>query len=363
MKIALVLDRWDRRGGGLELWAKDLVAGLSARGYDMHVAAFEFRSPVDGATPHLLPPRQGKVARGEAAAELLRGIAADIVHDTGVGWRCDVLHPQVGSKMANHRRDLDSRPPLARWVGSIRPGRWRWQRDVRELERRQYQQPGGTIVVPSKLVADDLRTLYGVAEQRFRLVPNGVDTERFSPERRIARRAEARRQFGFGHETVFLFSAMNPRLKGALPALRAMSRLRGCRLLMIGGEPPSEYRRVEGTLFGGYFEDPLLPLAAADAFVLPTYHDACSLTVLEAWATGLPVVTTRFNGASELMKNGVEGFRIDDPADDAALAEAMKRLDDPRLREWMSRAARALALDNSLERHLDRIEDVYRSLR
>ena len=64
--------------------------------------------------------------------------------------------------------------------------------------------------------------------------------------------------------------------------------------------------------------------AHADFFVLPTRHDPCSLVVLEALAMGLPVISTRFNGACEIMTDGVHGFVLNDPADVAALADAMR---------------------------------------
>lgn len=363
MKIALVCDRWDDRGGGLELWAQQFVAGMRARGHALHVVTFDARSPAEGATLHVLTQREGKLAKAEAVEAAVGQLRADIVHDTGVGWSSDVIHPHAGSKLANNHRHIESLPRPGRWLRQLRPRYWKWRLDVQELERRQYEQSSGTIVAPSNRVAEDLKALYGVSDNRIHVVPNAVNTDRFSPERRETLRDDARRRYGFGEETVFLFSAMNPILKGAWPLLRAMRRLRGCRLLMIGGEPPKEYRTIEGVVFTGYAGDPAVPLAAADAVVHPTYYDACSLTVLEAWACGLPVVTTRFNGGSELMEDGAEGFQLDDPDDDRKLAAAMEHLIDPLVRKRMSPAARALALKNTFESHLERIETVYRSVR
>ena len=67
----------------------------------------------------------------------------------------------------------------------------------------------------------------------------------------------------------------------------------------------------------GAIDDPVPYYAAADVFVLPTFYDPCSLSVSEAAASGLPSVTTRFNGAAELLTEGVDGSVISDPADDA----------------------------------------------
>ena len=67
----------------------------------------------------------------------------------------------------------------------------------------------------------------------------------------------------------------------------------------------------------------------------PTFYDSFGLTVLEAAACGLPVVTTQFAEVSELLSDGREGYVLPDPADDAALAERLRKLSDPAVRRTM----------------------------
>ncbi len=292
----------------------------------------------------------------------IRRLDVDIVHDTGVGWTYDVLHPQAGSKIANSRRDLDSRTASERWRRRLQPSQWLRRRELRELERRQFVKSRGAVAAPSKMVETDLRRLYDVGADRCRVIPNAVDTERFSPRRLLPLRDAARRKFGFGAQTVFLFAARNPVLKGLRPLLEAMRRLPACRLLVIGAASRDIPTASDNVTFAGYVEDALTAYAAADAVIQPSYYDACSLTVLEAWACGLPAVTTRWNGASELMENGKEGFGLEDPDDVSAMAEAMQRLRDPDVRREISGHARALAERHTFEHHLDRLEAVYRSV-
>ena len=102
--------------------------------------------------------------------------------------------------------------------------------------------------------------------------------------------------------------------------------------------------------------------AAADVYVHPTWYDPCSLTVIEALACGLPVITTSFNGASELLTQGENGFVIPDPADPLALAEKMTVLLDPALRSAMGASARRLALDHTLERQTAEFLSLYREI-
>jgi UDP-glucose:(heptosyl)LPS alpha-1,3-glucosyltransferase len=93
--------------------------------------------------------------------------------------------------------------------------------------------------------------------------------------------------------------------------------------------------------------------------VFPTFYDPCSLVALEAWASGLPVITSRFNGAAELMTPGEEGFVVDDPRDARQVALWMECLLDESARSKMAYAARALALEHSTEKKFAAIMEIY----
>ena len=94
----------------------------------------------------------------------------------------------------------------------------------------------------------------------------------------------------------------------------------------------------------------------------PTFYDPCSLVVLEALAAGLPVVTSRFNGVSELLTQGREGYVICDPGDHYELAEALLPMFNPARRVAMGQAARELAMHHPLERNCREILDVYQEI-
>jgi len=114
------------------------------------------------------------------------------------------------------------------------------------------------------------------------------------------------------------------------------------------------------TTFLGSIDDVVPYYAAADIYVQPTFYDPCSLVVLEALSAGLPVVTTRWNGAGELITNNLEGHVLDQPDDADALASTLVPLvlSESR-REAMGRAARQLALAHTLERNCQEIVGVY----
>jgi UDP-glucose:(heptosyl)LPS alpha-1,3-glucosyltransferase len=98
---------------------------------------------------------------------------------------------------------------------------------------------------------------------------------------------------------------------------------------------------------------------AADFLVHPTFYDPCSLVVLEALACGLPVITTRANGASELLHPPQEGYVVEDPHDHDRLACAMAQLLDPARRAARAQAARRAAEHWTFEHHYRQMLDVF----
>lgn len=104
----------------------------------------------------------------------------------------------------------------------------------------------------------------------------------------------------------------------------------------------------------------LAEMQKTDIFVLSSHEEGISNAVLEAMASGLPIVTTNAGGMAEAVRNGIEGFVV--PVRDIeALAERIRQLllDAP-LRERMGKAARARAeAEFSLERQADVFEEIY----
>ena len=172
---------------------------------------------------------------------------------------------------------------------------------------------------------------------------------------------------------MFLIVAHNFKLKGVPTLLRALRdwRRRGlaARLLVVGGKHSRRYRwstwsQGLGPLvtFTGAVDDPVPYYAASDVYVQPTFYDPCSLVVLEALGCGLPVITTRLNGAGELVTEGKEGYLLGDPADAHELLSRMEMFFDTRLRTRMAAAARELAEKHSFERNVTQVLDIYEEI-
>jgi len=294
----------------------------------------------------------------------------DVIHDLCCGWHADIFHAQGGSTKAAHEQSLIRIP---RWR-QIRFWREKRYREQAEIERRQHCRQGALIVAVSEMDKGNFHALHGVPIEKIRVIYNGVDTDRFSPQNFGGLRSSARRLLGCSdNETVFLSVGYDLGRKNAGTAIRALSRVvsdgSAARLVILGGKRPGPCARLASKLGQSdrvtlveSVEDVRPYYAAADAYVHPSWYDPCSIASLEALACGLPVITTRVNGVSELMADGDQGFLVPDPGDHVALAEGMAALLDPELRSRMGAAARRLAEQNTTERQTGEFLALYREI-
>jgi UDP-glucose:(heptosyl)LPS alpha-1,3-glucosyltransferase len=132
--------------------------------------------------------------------------------------------------------------------------------------------------------------------------------------------------------------------------------------VMAGRALAARHGASSSVTFVGSVADTVPYYAAADVYVQPTFHDPCSLVALEALASGLPVVTSHFNGVAELMTEGIHGSILANPADVRALTTRLHAMLDGTLRHRMGEAARKLALNHTFGAHCDRIEAVYQAV-
>lgn len=375
MKVALVIDHLDSGRGGGEGYASSLAKGLLQRGHQVHVLAHSVRGEIRGIQAHLLPmlpyPRGAKVISFYLAARsCLRRESFDVIQGFGATWEVNVHRPGGGSERAWLAREITSHPPgWKRWLARMRLEiSWKLAMNL-WIEHRLYRRESPLMVVAnSSMVASDIIKSYPCMDaRRIRVIPNGVDVERFHPEKRDKCRVRLRQQMGLSQDDlVVLFMAHNFRLKGLGCLLSALEEPMPPRFVLLvagrgksGAYEPRIRRAGLRVIFLGPVQEPELLMSVADMLVHPTFYDPCANVCLEAMSSGLPVVTTSWNGAAELLEDGVSGYVIPDPRNTGLLRDRILALEDKVLRARMGEEARKEAERIPMEWHLAQIEKLY----
>jgi UDP-glucose:(heptosyl)LPS alpha-1,3-glucosyltransferase len=198
--------------------------------------------------------------------------------------------------------------------------------------KRQYRK----VIVTTSDVRADLHRLYAVPEQDVVIVPNGFNPTEFNLENRLQCRSRMRHELGINDKQfVLLFAANELERKGFYPLLRAMIHLRdtNIKVLVVGRydtvqaqKAVDAYKLGDSIRLCGSTSTISAYHAAADAFVLPTKYEAFCLAILEALASGLPVLTTKVPGAYNAIIEGVNGLLLDNPEDGLQLASLIRIL-------------------------------------
>jgi glycosyltransferase involved in cell wall biosynthesis len=272
-------------------------------------------------------------------------------------------------------------PVILRAEGGGETGDCHWQSVGRfglRIRRRCREAPA--IVAPSEGIRDELLEA-GYAADRIHFIPNGVQVgpERTEQRRRAARRAlaEANCDLLAPYETpLALYTGRLHEGKGLLDLIDAwrlvVQQHPTARLWLVGDGPQREvlYRRVidhelrDRVYLPGSFDQIDDLLDAADLFVLPSYQEGMSISLLEAMGAGLPVVATNIPGNRQLVTSEHHGL-LTPVANPPELArDILRLLDQPRLAHQLGRHARSRVMEEfSIERATARHLELFREVR
>jgi UDP-glucose:(heptosyl)LPS alpha-1,3-glucosyltransferase len=377
MKLALIRQRYNPFGGA-ERFVEQALRSLDTRGgLSLTLIARDWREgSVDrwAEVVHCDPFYAGRTWRdwsfARAACDAARRGGFDLVQSHERIACCDIYRAGDGVHvqwLENRARTLG---PIRRLAQAVSP----WHRYTLAAERRLFASPRlRAIICNSAMVADEVRRHFGVDASRLRVIHNGVDLARFHPELRGKWRNAMRRRLKLSEDAmVFLFLGSGFERKGVaclLDAFAAVAAQRPqTRLVVVGADRHlSRFRARSRALglgqrvqFTGPHEDAAPWYAMADAFVLPTLYDPFPNAVLEAMASGLPVLTSEQCGAAELITPGKNGWVLD-ALDSAALSRRLAALDSP-TSERMGMAARVVAEGYPLSSVSDKLLNLYAEL-
>jgi UDP-glucose:(heptosyl)LPS alpha-1,3-glucosyltransferase len=360
MKIALGIRDFYHSKGGAERYLVDLMQFLAQKGHEVHVFAHRFDQGMNDLYLHkinVFPLLKGLRILSFAfkCHQQMQQDNFDVIMGVGNTWRADLLQPHGGVHWKWFWRSLRAykNPWLwgAKLLGRIFSLK-QWVEGI--VEDAPYRKGVKKIVAISEMVKKDIVDYYGIPEDDVEVIYNGVDIEHFHPRNRQYRE-EVRNRYGLSlQDIVLIFVSHNFRLKGLRYLIQALSLIKkkngNVKLLVVGRDNIRPYRRLakkmgcgDDVFFTGAVRDLERYYPSADILVHPTFYDACSLVVLEALASGVPVITTKNNGAGGILSNGKEGFVLEDPREVGTLTERILYLADPVKLKEVSVAARSLA--------------------
>ena len=246
---------------------------------------------------------------------------------------CDIYRAGDGV----HREWLAQRAraqgPAARMVNALSP----YHAYVKAAEKSLFESPRlKAVICNSVMVKEEIKRWFGYPDERLHVIYNGVDHARYSPQHRSQRRAVLESAGIAGQPFVFLFVGSGFERKGLAVALRALAKCAGdyCLLVIGADKRMGRYKALAKKLaitdrvyFLGVKQGVSDYYGAADALLLPTLYDPFPNVCTEAFASGLPVITSDHCGAAELITDGENGYVADALDVDAlagAMAEAMK---------------------------------------
>jgi UDP-glucose:(heptosyl)LPS alpha-1,3-glucosyltransferase len=371
VKIAIIRKQYTAFGGA-ERYLERLASTLTEGGHEVHVYANRWSDAADSrVVVHRVPMLGGlsllKVwSFALAALAIVNASAYDAILSNERLLSHDVFRVSDGV----HRTWLRIRWRHASWIKRlsllVNPLHWSVRfLDWHVFSRRAFR----AVIAPSEFIKQDILGTYPqVREQDVTVIYNGVDLTQFRPENKVRYREVVRKDLGIvSSGRVLLFVGTGFERKGLRYAIEALRHLPADALLLVIGRGSTRRYRALAKAWGlerrvvflgprkaveGYY-------AASDLVVLPTLYEPMANVVLEALASGIPVVTSRRSGNAELITEGKDGWLIDAPDDarDVAktVAAALPALDDPAI----ERHARSKAEQFTLDRAAGRVLDVF----
>lgn len=262
-------------------WAFGEITQLRAR------SAIGFANELDGLRPETL---------------------CDVVMSLERVWRCHVYRAGDGVHQAWLDRRRQFEPAWQRFTRRFNPK----HNDILRLEKSLFDDRNAErVIANSQMVKDEIVNLYNYRRDKIDIVRNGVPVEHFQFDAALRNKTRAELKLE-PDDLALLFVGTGWERKGLRLAIDAVEDCDNpkMKLLVAGRSEPARYESSYVSFLGEL--DDLRPIyAAADIFILPTIYDPFSNACLEALACGLPVITTRANGFSEIIEDKIHGSIVD----------------------------------------------------
>jgi UDP-glucose:(heptosyl)LPS alpha-1,3-glucosyltransferase len=385
-KVALIIEHADLTRGGAERSALELTTALLDRGLEVDLLAAKGLANAHNIRI-LCSDSYGKrtcyFTFAKALKKHLKQNHYDVIHSALPFAFADVYQPRGGTFAESIARNaasyqnkfLTSFKKITAFANSRRTILLQAERNLCKDKH------GPAIAALSQYVADQFRRYYNINEPRITVIPNGIAIDKqvdTNEAQNLHTRILADLALTEADKPIlFLFVANNFRLKGLTCLIEAMhlvagySTSRQSYLIVAGSDKSHKYRQLarklriqNRILFLGPLPHIQNALSIIDVAILPTFYDPSSRFILEAIAAAKPVITTKFNGATDLFDDNRHGKVIDTPDNPVALAQAISFFTNT---SNIQKVSQAIIEDNlrgkiSVKRVAQQLESLYQSL-
>jgi len=385
-KIAIILERADITLGGAERSVLELASALSAGDFDVHAVAANGQADVKNI--HILCPRPNakRSCLYTFEKELKEHLAEnhyDIIHSVLPFDFADVYQPRGGTYAESILRSTASyQNNFLQIYKRLTAFANRRRTPLLKAEKKLCLNSNGPIVAAlSQYVAEQFKRHYNLSDNRLVVIPNGVKVNKqavdISEAEKLRKQILIEANISNADNPIFLlFAANNFRLKGlavlikALNLVQRQNKAKNVRLIVVGKDNTCKYRHLskklsvlEKIVFLGSVRNIQNVLSISDVAVLPTFYDPSSRFTLESLAADKPVITTKYNGATDLFVDSRHG-KVIDPDNILALAEAIVYFSNS---ENIKKASKAIIEDNlkekiSIQRVVEQLSSLYESI-
>ncbi len=372
MRIGIIKQSYTPYGGA-ETFLARFIGELLKRGHTLDVFTESWPAR-EGVRVHKIKSSGSRSARplnfALKAEELVGEVKPDVVISLEM-TRSDIYRYGGGC----HREWLEVKNEGAGALKKLATAASPFHKAMLRLEERVFTDTRLKFVAAnSKMVKADILKHYDLPEEKICVIYNGVLLADFDYPERAALRGRIRAELGIADgATVILFIGSGFERKGLGPLIRALGLIAdkdpALKLLVIGRGNIARYEAVargagvaDRVVFAGGVKGATDYYAAGDIFALPSIYEPFSNACLEAMAAGLPVVTTRRNGVSEIIEDGVNGAICSNPTDPEELADKLALFLDKEFRVRAGALARAEAekwpIEKNIESFLELIEKI-----
>lgn len=370
VRLAIVRQKY-RPDGGAERFISRALEALDDDSLDLNIITRSWQGePKPEWHLHICNPKKwGRISRERgfalAARECWQREKFDIVqsHERIAG--CDIFRAGDGV----HRVWLAQRArivsPVQKLLADLSP----YHRYVMAAEEEMFRSPAlKKIICNSLMVKNDIMRCFQVPEEKFAVIYNAIDAQRFQPAT-PAERQQARASLRLPAEAkVFIYVGSGFERKGLRASISALAATEA-HLLVVGQDKQQarylSHARALGcekrVHFVGVQHNVIPYYHAADALILPTLYDPFPNVILEAMACGLPVITSDTCGGAEFIVNGEQGY-VCDALDIAALSAAAQAIPLRSVEARMGDAARERVLPCSPQRLAGQLHALYQQV-